>query len=170
MSTQTTPRSGLDAALVNAIIESTTEVFNTMVNTAVTLKGVAPQDDYHAQGDISGVIGITGDDGEGMLAISFSLELGNVLVGRLLGMEGKPIPSEDRIDGVGELLNMISGRTKAMLTGDKVVPYRLSLPMVVQGPNHELSSRPKNCPYLVIQFLAEEKHPFCVQVSFKYTQ
>jgi chemotaxis protein CheX len=170
MTTQTASRSGLDAALINAIIESTTEVFSTMVNTPVTLKGVMPQDDYHSQGDISGVIGITGDDGEGMVAISFSLELGNLLVGRLLGMEGKPIPSDDRSDGVGELLNMISGRTKAMLSGDKAVPYRLSLPMVIQGPNHELSSRPKNCPYLVIQFLAEDKYPFTVQVSFKYSQ
>ncbi|MEB3245118.1 MAG: chemotaxis protein CheX [Vampirovibrionales bacterium] len=168
MTTQSPAKSVLDAGLVNAVIEATTEVFNTMAATPVTLKGILPQDDYRPQGDISGIIGIVGDDGEGMVAMSFSLELGNLMVGRLLGMEGKIISSEDRSDGVGELLNMISGRAKAMLSADKAVPYRLSLPTVIQGSHHEISSRPKNSPYLVVQFMAEDKYPFNLQVSFKH--
>lgn len=156
----------LDAQLVNSVIQATTEVLSTMASTEVLFKGVEAKQNYKPGGDISAVIGISGESGEGMFALSFPLSLANLMVARLIGVEPERISSEDRCDGVGEIVNMISGHTKASLSQVSGQTYKLSLPTVIQGSDHEISSRPKNNPYLAIVFEAENS-TFCLQVSFK---
>jgi CheY-specific phosphatase CheX len=121
------------------------------------VKEIKTEADYQAYGDISGMIGISGDRGEGMISLSFLLEVGSALVAKLLGIMADKLSSGDRCDGVGELVNMISGSAKSMLSKDHHALYKLSLPTVIQGKDHQISSRPKNCPYLVIIFEVEQK-------------
>lgn len=156
----------LDAELVNAVIQATSEVLYTMAMSEVNFKGVQASDDYKSTGDISAVIGISGDSGEGMFALSFPRNLANKLVGRLIGLEAAHVSSEDCCDGVGELVNMISGHTKANLSNLSGETYKLSLPTVIQGSDHQISSRPKNNPYLAVVFEVEGLS-FCLQMSFK---
>lgn len=163
---QLNQKAALDAQLVNAVVSATIEVLSTMACTNATYKEVKAQSDYRATGDISAVIGISGESGEGMFALSFPLNLASIIIGRLLGLESECISSEDRCDGVGELVNMISGSAKAFLSKQNGTLYRLSLPTVIQGADHELSTRPKNNPYLVIVFEAEGQ-TFSLQVSYK---
>lgn len=162
----TSQKNSIDANLVNIVVNATTHVIKTMAYTEVTCKEVKAQKDYRPYGDVSAVIGISGDAGEGMFALSFPLELANVIVNRLLGMEGDQLSSDDRCDGVGELVNMISGNAKSVLSKQNNATYQLSLPTVIQGRDHEISSRPKNTPYLVMVFESEGKQ-FSLQVSFK---
>jgi len=166
MQQQMNQKNALDAQLVNAVIGATTEVLGTMAQTQVSYKSVNAQGDYMPSGDLSAVIGISGQHGEGMFALSFNLDLASLIVSRLLGIDQKSISSEDRCDGVGELVNMISGSVKRVLSQHSGEIYKLSLPTVVQGSDHTISSRPKNNPYLVVLFEAEGQ-TFTLQVSFK---
>lgn len=156
----------LDAKLVNAIMEATSDVLTTMAATQVQLKELQPQVDYKPTGDISSVMGLSGENGEGMIALSFSLSLANKLVSRLLGVGEHSLSGEDRVDGIGELVNMISGRAKIAISDNGADPYRLTLPSIILGANHEVASRPKNAPYLVLLFDVEGD-TFAVQVAFK---
>jgi CheY-specific phosphatase CheX len=156
----------LDAQLVNSVVGATTDILATMASTTVVCKEIKAETDYRPTGDISAVIGISGEGGEGMFALSFPLPLANLIISRLLGLPPDKISSDDRCDGVGELVNMISGNTKAFLSQQSGKVYTLSLPTVIQGRNHEISSRPKNSPYLVLLFEVEGQ-TFTLQVSFK---
>src|SRR6476659_1318712 len=109
-------KSGLDAILVNALINSTKDILSTMANSEISVKDIKPKADYCSTGDLSAVIGILGEKGEGMLSLSFSIETANIIVSRLLGTSPATISSDDRGDGIGELVNMISGNTKTALS------------------------------------------------------
>lgn len=156
----------MDAKLVNCVMNATLEVCRTMAGVDTQFKQVAARTDYTPSGDISAIIGFAGDKGEGMVAISFSMTVANLLVGRLLGVEPHTLVTDDRNDGVGEFVNMISGNTKAALANMTGASYNLSLPSVITGKDHEITSRPKDAPYLVLVFEAEG-HEFTVQISFK---
>jgi CheY-specific phosphatase CheX len=162
-----TEKSALDAKLVNAIIKSTQDVFTTMANCTAVVKEIKPQPDYAPRGDLSAVIGLMGDGGEGMIALSFPLTLASLVVGKLLGTNPEQISSDDRCDGIGELVNMISGATKIALSQESGTAYTLSLPSIIKGSGHEVYTRPKNSPYLLIIFEVENQN-FALQVSFKF--
>jgi len=157
----------MDAVLVNAISEATIDVLKTMANTDVKLQGVGAKADYMPTGDISAIIGITGESGEGMVSLSFTNSLASLIVSRLLGQTPESISSDDRCDGIGELINMISGNAKVALSNGSGTPYKLSLPTIILGATHEVASRPRNNPYLVMQFEVEGLH-FTLQISFKF--
>jgi chemotaxis protein CheX len=157
----------IDATLVNAISQATLGVLKTMANTDVQFKGVSAKPDYVASGDISAIIGIIGDSGEGVISLSFSTELANLMVSRLLGQTPDSITGDDRCDGIGELVNMISGNAKVALSQNSETPYKLSLPTIILGSGHEVASRPKNNPYLLMTFETEGLM-FHLQLSFKF--
>jgi CheY-specific phosphatase CheX len=156
----------LDALLVNAISSSAESVMRTMAQTEVKLKEVAASPTYKPTGDISAIIGIMGESGEGMLSLSFPMSLANLLVSRLLGVPVGKINSDDRCDAIGELANMISGKAKIGLMREGSAPYKLSLPTVIMGAQHEVSSGPRGIPYLILTFECENEI-FTMQVSFK---
>jgi CheY-specific phosphatase CheX len=159
----------LDAVLINALIASTKDIFITMANVPIEVKEVKPQAEYNSVGDLSSIIGIMGDHGEGMISLSFSIELANIVVSRLLGSSPGSVTSDDRCDGIGEMVNMISGNTKTALSRESHSTYRLSLPTIIMGKGHEVQARPKNSPYLLIVFEAEGKE-FTLQVTFKFNE
>jgi chemotaxis protein CheX len=161
----TNHKPSLDARIVNPIVSATTDVLGTMASTKATLKEVHPQHDYVPSGDISAIIGILGQDGEGMVALSFSNTMANLIVSRLLGVPVADITPDDRCDGIGELVNMISGNAKTALSQDSTIPYKLTLPTIILGSNHEVARRPKS-PYLILSFEADGQ-TFTVQLSFK---
>jgi len=163
---QTEKKAILDADLVNAVVGATQEVLATMASTEVSLLKLEASSDYKPSGDISGIIGMTSEDGEGMFALAFSRSMANTLVSRLVGVSPESVSTDDRCDGVGELINMIGGHAKASLSKSVGSIYKLTLPTVIQGSDHQISSRPKNNPYLVLVFEAEGER-FSLQVSFK---
>lgn len=160
-------KSGLDAILVNALINSTKDIFLTMANSTITVKDIKPQADFCSTGDLSAVISIMGEKGEGMLSLSFSIDSANIIVSRLLGSSPASVTSDDRGDGIGELVNMISGATKTTLSRESGSTYNLSLPTIIMGKGHQVQARPKNSPYLHIVFELEG-HEFNLQVTFKF--
>ncbi|MDH4378587.1 MAG: chemotaxis protein CheX [Vampirovibrionales bacterium] len=163
-----TQAQALDAKMVNAISSSVMEVLSSMANTNVTLKSVNARTDYTPIGDISAIIGIMGESGEGMVGLCFNSPLAKMMVARLLGIEPADLSDDDCCDGIGELVNMISGRSKTALSENTGQPFRMSLPTIIKGKGHEIASRPKNTPYLLMFFDAEGQE-FVLQVSFKFS-
>lgn len=153
----------LDVRLVNPFVQSAIEVLSTMANTQIVRKEVLLKKDYRMFGDVSAVIGIMGEKIEGSVAVTFHEELAHTIVGRMLGMEGNTLSSEEVHDGLGELVNMISGKAKTSLSTVDGLQFNLALPTIVTGIGHEIAHRP-GTPCLVIVFEAEDM-PFAVQVA-----
>lgn len=156
----------LDKQLVKAVVQATSEVLGTMAHLPTTYKEVSKQSMEYPCGDISAVIGLHGDDGAGVIALSFSFELASLIVSRLLDVKPEALTYEERCDGVGELVNMICGSTKAALSEITESLYKLSLPTVIVGPHHEIYSHSQHHTCLLITF-ETEGHPFHLKVSFK---
>jgi CheY-specific phosphatase CheX len=161
-----TPTTALDATLVNNLMSAVTEVLTTMAHTHTVLKEIQPHMNYQHMGDLSSVIGIAGENGEGMLTLSFPESLAKLIVARLLGMSANDISKDDMVDGIGEFINMVSGRVKTSLSNSSGNVYRLSLPSIIMGGGHEILGRPKNAPYLSLFFEAEGE-VFSLQVTFR---
>ena len=155
----------LDAILVNAFLDSTKTTFSMMLSTDVTLKEAKAESGYSSSGDISALIGITGDNGEGMTALSFPRELALTFVAKLIRREPDTIEAAMLNEGVGEIVNMISGSAKSTLSKTLESNYKLTVPSIVSGQGHKISGF-QNTPFIVMTFNTEDGE-FQVSVSFK---
>lgn len=106
------------------------------------------KDNTSAPGDVSAIIGITGET-EGSLSITFSFDSIKEVVSRMLGEEVKEI-DDDVKDAVGELANIISGDARRELV-EKGMSLQGSIPTVVAGPGHEIKHIGKG-PTIAIPF------------------
>jgi chemotaxis protein CheX len=79
---------------------------------AISGKPVLKQEDT-ALGDVSGIIGITGD-AIGSLALSFSEYTICKIVSNMLGEEFHSV-TRDILDAVGEITNMVSGVSRTQM-------------------------------------------------------
>lgn len=146
---------------LNPFIESTKKVFTTMGSMEVSYNGVYFKNDYNLLGDVSGIIGLSGN-AEGMVVITFYWDLAQEIISRIMGVDQTAISAELINDGVGELINMISGAAKRYLA-DTPYYFQLSLPTVFVGWQHEVG-HPEKASVAVLMFDFENKS-FAVQVS-----
>jgi chemotaxis protein CheX len=142
-------------------ISSTKDVFSTMASMDVDFKQVYFQSAHRLLGDISGVIGLSGE-AEGSVVVTFYWELAQQVISRIMGVTPNEIGPELLNDGVGEIINMISGSAKRYLA-DTPFYFQLSLPTVVLGWQHEIG-HPENSTVAVLLFDVEDKS-FAVQIS-----
>ncbi len=119
------------------------------------------KDNSDAPGDVSAIIGITGDT-EGSLSITFSADSIKEVVSRMLGEEVMEI-NDDVKDAVGELANIISGDARRELE-EKGLRLQGSIPTVVAGPRHEIKHIGKG-PTIAIPF-ETDAGPVTVEVCF----
>jgi len=153
-------RSAVNVEFINPFIEATKTVFATMCNLEVDRKKLFLKTDYAMFGDISGVMGLSGT-ASGAVVISLPKDLACLVVGNMLGEPPAATLDESVRDGVGELINMISGHAKAALTKTKY-HFAISLPSVVSGAGHEISHK-KGTPNIVVLFQAQTWE-FAIQV------
>ena len=149
----------VDVSYINPFVNATLNVFETMAQTKAIRKELFLKKDYKMYGDISGVMGLSGT-ASGSVVISLTNKLAKILVGRMLMDEN--VADSDVRDGVGEIINMISGQAKAALANTKH-HFALSLPTVVSGHGHEISHK-KGTPCIVVVFQAENEK-LAIQVS-----
>jgi CheY-specific phosphatase CheX len=162
----TSTQSHLDAGLVNAVMESVTSVFNNMLQSEPKLVNVTATTNFNPSGDVSAIIGIMGQGGEGVMAISLDRKLANKLVARLLGVRESMVLNEDRNDGMGEIANMVCGKLKVYFSEKAEKTYKLSLPTVISGAGHEVSGLPRGIPYILLT-VAVESEQFHIQLCFR---
>jgi chemotaxis protein CheX len=118
--------------------------------------------DKKAQGDISGVIGMTGA-AKGVVIFSLSQEAALKIVGSMLGEHYDHLTPEVS-DAIGELTNMISGDARRELA-TKGFKFEAGLPSIIKGAGHEIETMTKG-PTVAIPFDIDGAK-FVVETSFE---
>ncbi|OPY14097.1 MAG: CheY-P phosphatase CheX [Syntrophus sp. PtaU1.Bin005] len=147
----------MDVRFINAFLDATENVLKTMA--FVEPKPGKPylKKDNVAKGDISGIIGLTGDL-KGSLGLSFSEGCIVKIVSNMLGESMSGIDNDVK-DAVGEITNMISGVARKKLEADGL-NITAAIPTVVAGKSHSIV-HVLGGPSIIIPFEIEEG-PFVV--------
>ena len=152
----------MDVKFINPFLLGTVEVLKKMAFVEPRPGKVYIKNTSLAHGDVSGIIGITGDM-IGSLAISFGESCICHLVGSMLG-ESFAEANQEIFDGVGEITNMISGVARTYLEKEGMHVYA-AIPSVVYGKNHTINHILKS-PSIVIPF-ATDHGDFVVDVCIE---
>lgn len=152
----------MKAEIINPFLQATVSVLKTIASVDPLPGKPYIKKGDSAKGDISGIVGITGDT-EGTLCISFSKKCILFIVSKIYGEDKVEIDSEVK-DAVGELTNMISGDSRRRLAE---IGYHFigAIPSVIIGEGHEIKHITKG-PILVIPFRTQPGD-FFVEVCFK---
>ena len=126
----------MDVQMINPFIEATMKVLETMASTKAKAQKAYVKKDKKATGDVSGIIGITGE-AMGTISVSFSASSILAIVSKMFGEEMSEI-NDDIGDAVGELTNMISGQARQQLEAEGRL-LKAAIPTVIMGKNHSIS-------------------------------
>lgn len=155
----------MDVRFINPFLDGTKEVLKTMTFTdAETEKAYLKTNDT-AHGEVSGIIGLTGDI-IGSLAISFESGCICGVVNNMLG-EKYGEPTRDVLDAVGELTNMISGVARTKMEKDGLSVFA-AIPSVIIGKDHTITHILK-APSIVIPFSTTHGR-FAIDICIKMSE
>jgi chemotaxis protein CheX len=149
----------LDSKLILPFVQSTLNVFTTMVKVKPEVGKPHLKEGPGTTYDVSGVIGFSGDI-VGSVVLSFQFETAKKMVNGLVGMEIDP-SSSDFADAVGELANMIAGNAKK----DLGILANIAVPTVIIGQGHVIG-RLSGVPCVVIPCRTSAGE-FAVEVNIK---
>lgn len=144
-------------------IKNTCKVFETMAFAEAKFREVYFSSDFRIFGDISGIIGLSGD-AEGTVVITFYWDFAQKIIAQMMNVSPGDINAELIHDGVGELVNMISGSTKKNFEGGPC-HFELSLPTVVVGSGHQIG-HPDDAGIAVLIFEVDGSS-FALQICLK---
>ena len=114
--------------------------------------------------EVSAIIGISGG-GTGGVVLSFPRNVACKAVSLMIDEECVQL-DQDVADGVGELVNIISGNAKRDLVKLGYDGLLLSLPHVVIG-RHRTVWRSKDMPCRITWFEADGLGEFCIEVNIR---
>lgn len=155
----------MDVRFINPFLDGAKEVLKTMAFIDATAGKAYLKKGDVAHGDVSGIIGITGD-AIGSLAVSFHTNCICGIVSNMLG-ETHTEPTREVLDAVGELTNMISGVARTHMERNGLSVYA-AIPSVVVGIGHTINHILK-APSIVIPF-STPQGDFVVDVCLKPTE
>ena len=142
-------------------IKSTQKVITTMAGIEAKFKEVYFKNNLRIFGDVSGILGLSGA-AEGTVVVTFRWHLAQKVIARIMSVEENEIDAEMIHDGVGEIINMVSGSAKKTLC-QLGYNFQLSVPTVIVGWGHE-AGYPETATIAVLLFdIGEES--FVVNVS-----
>lgn len=127
-------------------IKATKTVLASMAALEVAAEAPYVKKDNIARGDISAVIGITGDL-RGTFSISFDKPTAVYVVKQMLGDAIENI-LQDVQDAVGEISNMISGQARVGLA-EMGVKLQGSTPTVIMGDGHTIAHMSSTKPIAI---------------------
>jgi chemotaxis protein CheX len=144
------------------IIESTAEIFSTMVMMEVTVEDESPPAGRPLIDTISGIIGLAGTY-KGVLAIHLPNPVALAITASFLGLEVDEI-NEDVEDAVGELANMLGGSVKSILS-EKGRDIDLSLPTTIAGKDYHF--QPTKEGEMILTSFACDAGTFTVELQLE---
>ncbi|MGE4298377.1 MAG: chemotaxis protein CheX [Desulfovibrionaceae bacterium] len=134
--------------IAKPFIKATVNVLSTMAMIQPSPGKPFIKKDSSASGDVSAVIGFTGDK-NGSISVSFTKKCAIALVKAMLGDDIEDIVKDTK-DAVGEITNMISGQARAGLS-EIGMNFNGSTPSVIMGDNHTITHVTKS-PVISIPF------------------
>ena len=152
----------MDVKLINPFINATLNVIETMAFINPVAGTPYFKKDDVAQGDVSGVVGLTGET-NGAVSVTFNELCILKIVSNMFGEEMKEINNEIA-DAVGELTNMISGQARKELE-EIGKTFGATIPSVITGKNHKIESMTKG-PKIGIPFKTDFGS-FTIEVSLE---
>lgn len=152
----------MDVKLINPFIDATIVVLETMASTKAEAGKPYLKRDEVAQGDVTGIIGLTGE-ASGTFSVSFTAKSILSIVSNMLGEEMKEL-NEEIQDAVGEITNMIAGQARKRLD-ELGRPLMAAIPTVVIGENHTIS-HVTSYPIIAIPF-GTDNGEFTIEVCFE---
>ena len=150
----------MKAEYINPFIKASVNLFTQYLGVEVTPGTPYVRSDPEDLEEVSGIIGLAGET-TGAVVLSFSRETAVELVSRMAKKKYQALTNEV-IDGVGELVNVIAGNAKQGLTDFRI---DMSLPGIVTGKAYSIHW-PEGIPVVAIPFESELGH-FSVNVSLR---
>lgn len=150
----------MKAKFINPFLAASINLFKEYLG--ISAKNLSPyllKDPQNLQ-EVSGIIGLAGET-TGAVVLSFSRETAIAVVSKLAGKPYNAL-SNEVLDGVGELVNIIAGNAKKDLEEFRIV---ISLPGVIVGTSYKIHW-PDGIPVITIPFECE-LGPFSVNVSLR---
>lgn len=137
--------------IAKPFVKAVQNVLSTMAGMAVNPGTPYVKKNAVARGDVSAIVGVTGDR-IGTIALSFSRPCAIALVKGMLGDDVQDV-LQDTQDAVGEVTNMVSGQARAALAEIGLI-LQGSTPTVIMGDGHLIRHITAN-PVVAIPFTAE---------------
>ncbi|MDA3903476.1 MAG: chemotaxis protein CheX [Desulfuromusa sp.] len=119
------------------IVESTEEIFNTMIFMEVAAESPLTQGKQDLGCHISAMIGLTGGL-SAMLGIHCPEDVGLAISGAMLGMEIEEIDADVK-DALGEIANMVAGGVKERFATENI-NLELAIPTAISGKSYTIAS------------------------------
>jgi chemotaxis protein CheX len=142
----------MNADFINPFLEALMNVLNTMANTPSQPEKPFLKKDSKAKGDITGIIGMAGENIKGYLAISYTEPVILHVASQMLGETFTEI-NDVVVDIASEITNMVMGGAKKTLS-EKGYQFGLSIPTTVTGKNHIISNKTSG-PTIIVPFKTE---------------
>lgn len=148
--------------IAKSFIKATIEVLSTMAMITPVAGKPYVKKDNTAKGDVTGVIGLTGDK-TGTISVTFTQSCALAVVKNMLGDDIQDVLQDTR-DAVGEITNMISGKSRQLLaqTGLNI---QAATPSVIMGKNHSVHHITSE-PIMAIPF-STDNGDFTVEFCFQ---
>lgn len=151
-----------DVNFINPFLYAVMHVLSTMANVDVTSGKPYINKKRIAQGDVTGIIGITGY-ASGTVSLTLTENAALTIVNNLL-FENYTQLVEEISDAVGELTNMIAGQARTSLS-EQGMSFQASTPSVVIGRGHQME-HVSSAPILAIPFKTDAGEDVIVEVCF----
>lgn len=152
----------MDANLINPFINATTNVLSTMAFVDCTVGKPYLKKDDEARGDVTGVIGITGDS-NGTIAVTFDRSSILKIASNMFGEKVTAL-NHEVADAVGELVNMISGQARRELEECGRL-FHAAIPTVISGNGHCVTHYTDG-PKIAIPFTTDDGN-FTIEVCLE---
>jgi len=125
----------LNDALIDAIIRSTLDGLS-MANVVPDAVGAGRY--VTAKHEVSSIIGFVGAI-VGSVSINMTVNAAKYLADRIVGGGTKEDLTPEALDAICEILNIIAGKLKAILSNSELKIEKISVPSVVVGNNFSLT-------------------------------
>ncbi len=148
---------------VNPFLTSILNVLSTMAMIEAATGKPFIKTDQVARGDVTGLMGMAGEQTKGTFAITFTEPVIIEIAKNMLGEEETGI-NDTITDMVGEITNMVCGGAKKILSENGYV-FDMAIPSVVAGKNHTIKHKSKK-PIVVVPFTTGTGD-FFVEICFE---
>jgi chemotaxis protein CheX len=152
----------LNVEYINPFIAATLQALEVTTNLRPARGKPRVRRERYAQGDVTAIITLAGPS-RGTIALSLPASLAIRLYSEMVGEEANEL-SEEVLDAVGEIGNMVAGGAKAVLS-QQGFSFKISIPEILVGKDRSIPHL-GSAPCLVVPFHLESD-TFWLEVSLE---